>query len=222
MPRLIAIGDIHGCHKTFRKLLIDELQVQKDDEVICIGDYIDRGPDSKAVVDLILEMRADHFQIHTLRGNHEQIMLDSTKNEENYLTWLGNGGNTTLRDFGVSSFDEMASSYRDFFENTDHFITRNQHIFTHAGLNFELADPFEDLHSMLWIRKFKIQRKWLAGRTLVHGHTPKPLAKIRAQKGPVINIDSGCVYDHRQSYGYLTALICDTGELISIENVESD
>ena len=223
MSRLIAIGDIHGCHRTFRKLLLEELKVLKEDEIVCIGDYIDRGPDSKAVVDLILELRAADFQIHTLRGNHEQIMLDSVKSEKTFATWLGNGGDTTLRDFGVGSYEEMATPYREFFQNTEHYITRNHHIFVHAGLNFEMDDPFDDLESMLWIRNFEIEKNWLADRVLVHGHTPKPLNKIKAQKkdSQVINIDSGCVYDHKPSYGYLTALICNTGELISIENVDS-
>ncbi|MEP6597398.1 MAG: metallophosphoesterase, partial [Ginsengibacter sp.] len=82
MPRIFAIGDIHGCSKTFRKLLIEKINIQKSDEIYCIGDYIDRGEDSKGVIDFISQMRDKNYQIHTLRGNHEEMMLHSAENEQ--------------------------------------------------------------------------------------------------------------------------------------------
>ena len=102
MTRIFVIGDIHGCCNTFKKLLA-ELAIQKSDEIYCIGDYVDRGNDSKGVIDLIINLRIKGYQIHTLRGNHEQMMLDSTIDEERLFHWLQNGGIETLTSFGISS-----------------------------------------------------------------------------------------------------------------------
>jgi serine/threonine protein phosphatase 1 len=81
MQRVFAIGDIHGCNDAFHQMLFTEIKVSKDDEIYCIGDYIDRGPDSKGVVDTIISLQRSGFRIHTLRGNHEQMMIDSEEDE---------------------------------------------------------------------------------------------------------------------------------------------
>ena len=88
MERIFAIGDIHGCSKTFKKLLLDKIKINKSDTIYCVGDYIDRGEDSKGVIDFILDLRAEGYTIHTLRGNHEQMLLDSIADKFLYL--LGN------------------------------------------------------------------------------------------------------------------------------------
>jgi serine/threonine protein phosphatase 1 len=81
MPRVFIIGDIHGCNKTFRKLVLEKISIRKTDKIYCLGDYIDRGPDSKGVIDFIIQLRKDGFNIHTLRGNHEQLLLESEIDE---------------------------------------------------------------------------------------------------------------------------------------------
>ncbi|HLF63763.1 MAG TPA: metallophosphoesterase, partial [Saprospiraceae bacterium] len=96
MQRVFAVGDIHGCHQTFRKLLLDEIRIKKSDRIYCLGDYVDRGPDSKGVVDFILELRRSGYHIHTLRGNHEQLMMTSIESTENFELWELNGGSATL------------------------------------------------------------------------------------------------------------------------------
>jgi hypothetical protein len=92
MSRILAIGDIHGCANTFHKLIFDEIKIRKSDTIYCIGDYIDRGPDSKAVIDLILDLRKKGYQLRTLRGNHEQLMLDSAKSRQAHLTGTSMAG----------------------------------------------------------------------------------------------------------------------------------
>jgi len=108
MSRVFAIGDIHGCSNTFRTMVREEINLQKSDVLYCIGDYIDRGNDSKGVIDLILELRTKGFTIHTLRGNHEQIMMDSGESKEMFRLWMVNGGDTTLRSFDAESYDDFA------------------------------------------------------------------------------------------------------------------
>jgi serine/threonine protein phosphatase 1 len=99
MERLFFIGDIHGCSKTFRKLITGVIGIRKSDSIYCIGDYIDRGPGSREVIDFIISLRQSGFRVYTLRGNHEQMLLDSGKGANAFSLWLMNGGDTTLESF---------------------------------------------------------------------------------------------------------------------------
>jgi len=221
LERVFAIGDVHGCSHTFRKLLLEEIRVRKTDEIYCVGDYIDRGPDSKGVVDFILELREKGYQIHTLRGNHEQIMMDSVNGEMQYDLWIVNGGAETLKSFGVDSYADIKPRYRNFFSETSHFIATGNYIFVHAGLNFENDDIFEDKNAMLWIRYFTVDQEKLGDRIIIHGHTPIPADSIPYQHSEhVINIDGGCVYSYRPGYGHLFAIDVHKKEFISVKNLD--
>jgi serine/threonine protein phosphatase 1 len=221
MGRIFAIGDIHGCNKTFQKLLLNEICIQKSDKIYCIGDYIDRGGDSKGVIDFILKLRKEGCHIHTLRGNHEQLMIDSTKSEKNFNHWIKTGGDATLRSFKISSYDEMNPVYKNFFSRTKYYINSGKNIFVHAGLNFQNPNPFDDKYAMLWIRDFPLTNKIIDDKIIVHGHTPKSLDYILKQKDKdAINIDGGCVYKDTIGFGNLVALNITNGELIIVKNVE--
>lgn len=220
MKRIFAIGDIHGCHETFGKLLLDEIQLRKSDEIYCVGDYIDRGPDSKGVVDLILELRKAGHRIHTLRGNHEQLMMESDLSPENFEHWCENGGDKTLKSFQTRRYADMNPMYKDFFARTKYVIEKGKYIFVHAGLDFRDEDIFENKEAMLWIRDFEVDDQKLGDRMLIHGHSPRTAETIFAQTGNVRNIDGGCVYPHRPGYGYLFALEVRSGELIAVKNVD--
>lgn len=218
MGRRFAIGDIHGCSRTFKKLLFEELRIERTDSLWCVGDYIDRGPDSKGVIDLILDLRNDGFNITTLRGNHEQMMMDSLKDEVHLWLWMANGGDETLRSFGISSYREMKPLYMDFFNHTHYYVKEGDFIVAHAGLNFSIEDPFKDTYSMLWIRSFEQDHEKLNGKTLIHGHTPISLYYIEKQKDEkIINIDGGCVYKPHGKYGHLVAYDMDTREFRAVE-----
>jgi serine/threonine protein phosphatase 1 len=221
MSRILAIGDIHGCAKTFHKLLFEAIQLRKSDVVYCIGDYIDRGPDSKGVIDLIIDLRRKGYQIRTLRGNHEELMLDSAKDRQAHMDWYINGGDATLRSFGVSSYADFPPEYKTFFTRTRFYYTHGPYIFVHAGLNFRPDDPFEDREAMLWIRDFKVDKHKLGDRKIIHGHTPKPLEEIvNPKQDDVFNLDAGCVYKDRPGHGYLVALNVTDGEWVAMRNCE--
>ena len=136
MSKKFAVGDIHGCCKTFRKLLLEKIIIEKTDEIICVGDYIDRGPDSKGVVDLIMELRDEGYTITTLRGNHEDMLLSSLGSKEYFKMWLVNGGDTTLNSFNISSIERLPEDYIQFFKNTEYYAETPDYILVHAGLNF--------------------------------------------------------------------------------------
>lgn len=220
MERSFAIGDIHGCSKTFKKLLLDKLKIRKTDTIYCIGDYIDRGNDSKGVIDFILTLRGEGYQIETLRGNHEQMLLNSFSNGSDLDLWLQNGGTATLCSFGIKALSELPPAYLSFFLETKYYIRIKNYILVHAGLNFEEENIFEDKDAMLWIRGFNPVQPVLKDQLLIHGHTPKPLGYILGQKGNCINIDSGCVYKDRNSLGNLMAFYLEEKKFIFEKNVE--
>ncbi len=218
MERMFAIGDIHGCNEALQKMLFDEIKIKKGDTIYCIGDYIDRGPDSKGVADTIISLRQEGFQIHVLRGNHEQMMMDSEKDKTEKILWLRNGGDTTLKSFEADSYNSIEEHYRTFYEGTKYYIINGDYIFVHAGLNFWKEDIFEDKDAMLWTRDFYPQQNSLGNRTMIHGHTPQPLNYILSQKGNCINIDGGCVYNDRKNLGNLIAISLPEKEFIIVSN----
>jgi len=95
--RLFAIGDIHGCFDLLKELVENKIQLQKDDKLILLGDYIDRGDKSKEVVDFIIELSENGYDIIPLMGNHEAMLLDAFENEKDISKWIQNGGNETFR-----------------------------------------------------------------------------------------------------------------------------
>lgn len=218
MERIFAIGDIHGCKQAFQRMLFDGIKITQTDTIYCIGDYVDRGPDSKGVIDMIISLKQKGFHIHALRGNHEQMMMDSERSEMDKKLWLSNGGAATLQSFRAGSYSTIATEYRAFFESTEFYISTGDYVFVHAGLNFQKADIFEDKDAMLWTRDFYPLQKILGNKLLVHGHTPKPLSYILHQDGNCINIDGGCVYSAWWDLGNLVAVSLPGKKFIVIDN----
>jgi serine/threonine protein phosphatase 1 len=220
MARIFALGDIHGCSKTFEKMIFEKINIQKTDQIYCIGDYIDRGKNSKAVIDLILKLREDQYNIFTLRGNHEQMLLDAMFEEEALDLWIKNGGAETIKSFGIGSLKDLPKKYASFFRETQLYFDTGKYIFVHAGLNFKRENIFEDKEAMLWERDFSEQQPALKDKLLIHGHTPKALKSILNQKGNCINIDGGCVYSHFPLLGKLVSIDLNENKYLWIENCD--
>ena len=214
--RTLIIGDIHGCNKTFNAL-IDKIALSTLDHLFLLGDYIDRGPDSKGVLDTIFNLKEAGFQVSCLRGNHEEMMLnaflppdieeekddDDGNNEDvDYLKrWLKNGGKETLNSFGKSNVQEIPPQYLYFLAQLPFYIETEDLILVHAGLDFHIKNPFDNLEEMIWIRDWykSINDKWLGERTIVHGHTPIPCGRIEFlfEKRNIIraiNLDGGAIF----------------------------
>ncbi len=225
--RLFAISDIHGCAQTFRELL-DQIGLNQDDHLVLVGDYIDRGPDSKGVVDQILDLREKGYAITALKGNHEGLMLEAIEKEEFLSHWISNGGQETLRSFGISNPAALSPRYLDFFRGLKNFHQTDEAFFVHAGFNFRAADPLEDEQAMLWIRHWydQLDQEWLEDRLIVHGHTPQPRPRIELQLAlinrlPVLDIDCGCVYP-REYMHQLCAFDLTNRNLHFVRNCEAD
>ena len=200
MSRKLAISDIHGCAKTFGALL-DNLAFSKADQLFLLGDFIDRGPDSKGVFDRIIQLQNDGYQVRCLRGNHEDMMLDAFSNRKKEAMWKNNGGMDMLESFGVRDQHELPKQYIDLVNSFEYCIETEGFILVHAGLDFLRNDPFHDKYSMMWLRDWYqfIRYDWLGERIIIHGHTPVPketieeqLIKLPAQR--YLDIDNGCVF----------------------------
>ena len=222
MSRVFAIGDIHGCSKTFKKMLLEVIKITKADKIYCIGDYVDRGKDSKGVIDFILQLRSNGYKIHTLRGNHEQMMLNALINIPNRNHWLKSGGKATLESFGIESVKELTDKYVTFLKRTKYFIITSNYIFVHAGLNLKIDNPYLDKEAMLWSRDIYFDSSKLAGRLLIHGHSPIPLNSVVSQTNQDrINIDGGCVFNAYAGFGNLIALSLPDLKFIHVRNIDN-
>lgn len=202
MPQRYAISDIHGCKQSFMALL-DQIALSTADELFLLGDYIDRGPDSKGVIDLIWELQRQGYRIHCLPGNHEQLMLNGRTDPEQLAIWLRNGGLATLASFDCTSIHEIPLPYFEWLESLPYYTQTEGFLLAHAGFDFANGAPFTHTRAMLWIRNWyrHLPPDWPSSRIIVHGHTPQPRHLIEQQRDglaqfPVIGIDAGCMYTH--------------------------
>ena len=224
--RKIAISDIHGCCKTFNALL-KLLQYGIDDELYLLGDYIDRGPDSKGVIDYIWALKKEGHLVHCLKGNHEQMMLNASFEGNTSDHWTRNGGQATLASFGADNVQDIPEEYLIWIRKLPFYFLTNQYILVHAGLNFKEKSPLSELKDMLWIRDWydDIDKEWLQGATIIHGHTIMRKAKIEEmlrdiKNKSVLDIDNGCIFKESTDKGRLCAFDMTNQQLYFQENID--
>ena len=214
--RLFAISDIHGCFNTFRALLEQKIQIREGDKIILLGDYIDRGNQSKEVINYIIDLQAKGFDIIPLLGNHEAMLLDAYNNKEFTLNWIQNGGSATLKSFDIHSLQDIEFKYIDFFKGLSYYFALEEYLFVHAGFNDSDINPFADKYSMIWLCKQTYENPLLMNKIIIHGHRPVTVdacKEIVHSNKNVINIDTGCVYSNMTGYGTLTAIELNTRSL---------
>ncbi len=189
--RFFAVGDIHGCLDKLEKL-IRRLDIAAADTLIFLGDYIDRGPDPKGVVDFLVQLRSEcEGRVIFLKGNHEVMFLDYLKgwNREAYLYY---GGTSTVESYSRErgSF-YLPEDHRRFFNDLGVFYEAADYIFVHAGLKPGLPMEQQSEDDMLWIRAEFIDSDYDWGRRVIFGHTAFMVPHIEKNK---IGIDTGAVY----------------------------
>ena len=221
MSRLFAISDIHGCFRPFYELVVKIIDLKKDDRLILLGDYIDRGPQSKEVIDFIIDLKKSGFDVTPLTGNHEQMMLESYFDPNVLPLWFLNHGMATLDSFDVQDVREIDKDYIKFISELKFYYETGNIIFVHAGFNDTDSDPFNDRHRMIWECSFSYKNPLLKDKTIIHGHRPKTIDHVKrliTEKSPVIAIDTGCVYEKELGYGNLSALEISSMTLVSVTN----
>ena len=219
--RLFAFGDIHGCAQELEVLieyLIAARKVDGEDLLIFIGDYIDRGPDSRRVVDYLLEVRRMWPNTVFLRGNHEEMLLD-------YLALGGSGGEFYLKNGGIDFFasygispvgplSEIRSAipveHLEFFQNLEFGVSLAEFMFVHAGISPNKPLIQQSREDLLWIREEFIKSPHQLGKTVVFGHTA--FNQVLVDLPYKIGIDTGAVYGNR-----LSAVELVNGGLFQVE-----
>ncbi len=220
-----VISDIHGCNNTLKHLVEHQIGLSKTDVLYCLGDFIDRGPGSRQVLDYVMNLRESGFTVYTLLGNHEEMFLNCFFEQSMQGIWYSSGGNEMLKSFGVSAVQEIPEKYIRFITDMERFKVLPDYLLVHAGFNFEINDIFSDEFSMLWIRNSKVDPAKTGNRIVVHGHTPTELKKIVHGIATVsdhyqINIDNGAVYPDRPGTGNLIAMRLNDHKLFIQPNME--
>jgi len=203
--KIVAIGDVHGCIKSLEAMW-KKLEPYQDYIHLFVGDYIDRGPDSKAVVDFLLDVKSERKTVF-LRGNHEYMLLEAL-DRDSQRNWMLNGGKATLKSYGENAtVYDIPDDHIEFFKKTRLFYESEEYFFVHAGipptLTVEQSIKDTSAHDyFLWGREHlnAFAPPW--EKTVVFGHTPQ---QFPIQKRGMIGIDTGCVYNH-SGLGKLTAV----------------
>ena len=206
-----CISDIHGCGKTLAALL-KKINPSADDTVYFLGDYIDRGPDSKGVMDIVMGMP----NAVCLKGNHEDFMIQAQDNQGALDMWMLNGGRRTLESFGW----EIPEKYMDFCMSLPLVIELPDFYLCHSG-SLDTDNPMNTPEDVLLWDRCRSMADLINGRRVVGGHTPTPINEIAASLGgKKIIIDNGCVYNTHQGYGNLLALCLDGMTITTQWNID--
>ncbi|MEE2690909.1 MAG: metallophosphoesterase family protein [Pseudomonadota bacterium] len=220
--RLYAVGDIHGCAgqlDALLKLIEEEPAAAVEKRLIFLGDYVDRGPDSRSVIDRLVALAETQPQTVFLKGNHEAAMLDFLDAPDAEAAWLGWGGAETLQSYGVSQIfsrephlvaeefaDRLPAPHRRFLDGLDLYRTFGDYVFVHAGLRPGVALEAQEERDLLWIRGefHNAPPEARPDKFVVHGHHPvrRPL-----DAGWRIDADTGACYG-----GKLTAAVLEGTE----------
>ncbi len=207
MGRCIAIGDIHGCSLALARLL-SAIEPQPDDTIITLGDYINRGIDSKGVLDQLIDL-ASKCRLVPLLGNHEEMLLGAREGRSDLDFFLACGGIATLQSYG--SGERLADIPREHFafvERCPLFHIEPRHFFVHGNYRPETMLTEQDRHTLLWLSlRDYIPGPHCTNRTAIVGHTPQLSGSI-LDLGYLKCIDTGCAYG-----GWLTALDVESGQI---------
>jgi serine/threonine protein phosphatase 1 len=206
--RIYAIGDIHGCADLLERaftFIDDEIAGLSEKRIIhvCLGDYVDRGPDSKRTLDLLVDRSRNHETVF-VRGNHEQLMQDFLDHPSVLSDWRSMGGAPTLISYGLTPVspsgpaeafslrDALASampvSHHAFLASLRSAYICGDFFFTHAGVRPGVALDLQREDDLMWIREPFLTSQQYFGKMVVHGHTPVSEPEVRDNR---INIDTG-------------------------------
>lgn len=223
--RVYAVGDIHGelglLEELHEKMVADAENANVSQILqIFLGDYVDRGAESKGVIDWLLSPAPVGWQRICLKGNHEKLLLDFLGGGEPEKNWRRLGGTQTLLSYGVklkksdgvksepllqSEFSrKISKKHRNFYSKLPLFSEFGDYFFVHAGVRPDRSLPDQEERDLLWIRNEFLDSKVDFGKIVVHGHTPLTEPEIHPNR---INIDTGAYMS-----GKLTCLVLEGEE----------
>jgi serine/threonine protein phosphatase 1 len=214
--RQLVIGDVHGCFDTLYALVEEQIQLQQGDQLIFLGDLINRGTDSKKVLDYLMQLELE-YEVYCIKGNHEHNFL-------------------TAYDCGMDFFDEFLHEYNSddlmagdlpaylgFCAEMPYYIETATHIFSHMGFSSKQPRPITDTRAYFHNQSLSISETSIQNKIQVQGHVAMTLSKIsqavEAQPS-ILNIDAGCYYNTVDGLGYLCALEIKNNLLYVQKNIE--
>lgn len=204
--RRFVIGDIHGCAKAL-DTLIESINPTSTDEIVFLGDYVDRGPNSRDVVKQVIEL-GKACRTVTLRGNHEIMLLGVALYGLDDKIWLGNGGNATLTSYG-GKLSRIPDDHIEFFRGLRPYYETDDSIFVHAGYDPHLEMRHQDETALYWMHLGDpLPGPHVSGKRVYVGHTPQPSGTV-LHADHLLGIDTYCF-----GGGFLTAYDVASGKCI--------
>jgi serine/threonine protein phosphatase 1 len=202
--RLLAIGDIHGCLGPLDDLL-EWVNPTRDDLVVCLGDFVDRGPDTRGVLDRLIELN-QQLDLVCLRGNHEEMMVEAYRGgRSEKKMWLGVGGVQTLGSYGrfpgrSGALEDIPEEHWDFLENElVDYHESELFIFVHATVVCDTPMDEQPISALLW-EFLPETMQHISKKTVVCGHTSQKTGEPKVIPGAV------CIDTYAYGSGWLTCL----------------
>ena len=219
--KTIVIGDTHGCYKELKELVLsleaDGEYNRNTDKLIFLGDYIDRGVDSRLVIEFIRNMQEESDNVIALMGNHENMLIDYLDGKD--YSWLYNGCEETIesyKGFKKQFYDDIKwMRTLPVYHEDKHFV------YVHAGVDVHKPLKKQSKNTLLWTREEFIYNSKKYHKKVVFGHTPT--FNLNKTDSPVytitnnLGIDTGCVYG-----GALTAAIIEDDEIKGFYQVDKE
>lgn len=207
-PRLFAIGDIHGC-LTALDTLLGALELGAGDRLVLLGDYVDRGPDSRGVIERLMELEREGRHIF-LRGNHEAWMMSGRHNPSMFHSWWEVGGLETMDSYGLRDIDDIPMAHWLFLQRTRLFYETKDHIFVHGSTG---EGPLETTgeHWLLWKGVYNIQPH-PSGKRVICGHASQKSGRPLDRKFAV------CIDTYAHGGKWLTALEVSSNQIIQADD----
>lgn len=232
--RTYVVGDIHGRADLLQKIIqAIKKDVSQNPPTDCLfitlGDYIDRGPESRQVIETFLKTPLKGFQIRHLKGNHEDMLLTFLKDPLEGVNWLSNGGWATLISYGFST-DELPGTVEELKATRDKFLKKlpkphlqffralknyyqwKDYFFVHAGIRPKLPLTQQKIEDLMWIRDEFLNSTKDFGKIIVHGHSIVPKPEIHSNR---IALDTGAFHT-----GKLTCLVINNAERYFFQAIE--
>ncbi|WP_244607843.1 MULTISPECIES: metallophosphoesterase family protein [Bradyrhizobium] len=202
-----AIGDIHGCFEKLMSLLVvcDEIRGHRSAQFVFVGDYIDRGPQSREVMNVLVGSKGQQDRSFVcLRGNHEEMLLRAAeieRTDRDLMNWWGNGGEQTLDSYGIDDPADFPSEHLDWIRALPLMKIEHGRLFVHAGIRPGVPLASQSDQDLLWIREPFLSSDLDHELFIVHGHTPirSWTPDLRANR---LNLDTGACFG-----GPLTAAV---------------
>ena len=226
--RVYAVGDIHGradlLARLHKKIAADALDIPGfQNIVVYLGDYVDRGPDSSGVLDMLINRPLEGFEAHHLKGNHEDMMIQFLETGANSEMWIMmNGARDTMESYGIGYSDfarhesdmkglardfanAVPESHRAFLDALKMHHCEGDVLFVHAGIAPGVPVENQSPHDLMWIRGEFTESNTDHGLFVVHGHSNRPAPEIRSNR---LGIDTGAWFS-----GTLTAAVLEGGDI---------